>query len=77
MSKPSEPLITLLASVGLSYLAYRLTASLIPLLGPNLVAKGLGGMDMLKLGFKRDEELVSGREESETKLEVVQTSRML
>lgn len=55
----SEPVITLLASVGLSYLAYTLTATLVPLLGPDLIAKGLAGRDMLKRGFKRDEDALT------------------
>ena len=57
----AEPALTLLTSLGLSWLAYTLTARLVPLLGPNLVAKGLGGFDMLKPGFigtatKRDDD---------------------
>lgn len=59
-STPSEPALTLGASIVLSLVAYKLTATLVPLLGPNLVAKGLGGVDMLKAGFKRDEDLVPG-----------------
>ena len=47
----AEPALTLLTSLGLSYLAYTLTARLVPLLGPNLVAKGLGGYDMLKPAY--------------------------
>lgn len=58
MGQPYEPVATLLASVALSYAAYFCTAMLIPLLGPDLVAKGLGGKDMLKAGFKRDEEVL-------------------
>ena len=60
MSTPSEPAVTLAVSLLLSAVAYKLTASLVPLLGPDLVAKGLGGVDMLKAGFKRDEDLVPG-----------------
>ena len=60
MGSTSEPAATLFASLVLSAVAYKLTASLVPLLGPDLVAKGLGGVDMLKAGFKRDEDLVAG-----------------
>lgn len=60
MSTPSEPAATLGASLLLSFVAYKLTAALVPILGPGLVAKGLGGVDMLKAGFKRDEDLVPG-----------------
>lgn len=60
MGSTSEPAATLAASLILSAVAYKLTASLVPLLGPDLVAKGLGGVDMLKTGFKRDEDLVPG-----------------
>lgn len=50
----AEPAVTLLTSAVLACSAYRLTAYLVPVLGPDLVAKGLGGVDMLKHGFKRD-----------------------
>lgn len=59
----SEPLLTLLLSLGLSLIAYKLTATLVPLLGPDLVAKGLGGRDMLKRGYKRREELQEGEDQ--------------
>ncbi|KAK4054046.1 tunicamycin resistance protein [Microbotryomycetes sp. JL221] len=52
----AEPVITLLLSCTLSLCAYKLTAVLVPMLGPDLLAKGLGGRDMLKPGFKRDED---------------------
>ncbi|KAI5475833.1 UDP-N-acetylglucosamine-dolichyl-phosphate N-acetylglucosaminephosphotransferase [Pseudohyphozyma bogoriensis] len=50
----AEPLLTLCASLAISGTAYVLTARLVPLLGDTLVAKGLGGRDMLKRGFRRD-----------------------
>lgn len=53
LSASPEPLYTVLASALLSYLAYKLTAALVPLLAPDLIAKGLGGVDMLKPGFER------------------------
>lgn len=59
---PSEPLLTLLLSLALSVIAYKLTATLVPLLGPDLVAKGLGGKDMLKVGFKRNEDCKEGEQ---------------
>ena len=55
MGPVPEPAHTLIASLALSALAYYQTATLVPLLGPQLVAKGLGGVDMLKPGFVRDE----------------------
>lgn len=48
-----EPAQTVVASLVLSFIAYYVTAALVPLLGPELVAKGLGGVDMLKRGFVR------------------------
>jgi UDP-N-acetylglucosamine--dolichyl-phosphate N-acetylglucosaminephosphotransferase len=56
----AEPLLTLLLSLLLSFLAYALTSHLVPLLGPHLVDKGLAGRDMLKKGFKRIEDLNEG-----------------
>lgn len=60
----AEPALTLLTSLGLSYLAYSLTARLVPLLGSNLVAKGLGGYDMLKPAYsaKRDDDAQSRKQ---------------
>jgi len=55
-----EPVVTLALASTLCVLCYALTAALVPLLGPNLAAKGLGGYDMLKPGFKRDEDLITG-----------------
>ncbi|KAM0789901.1 hypothetical protein ACM66B_006743 [Microbotryomycetes sp. NB124-2] len=55
----AEPLVTLALSCALSLVAYKLTAVLVPALGDDLLAKGLGGKDMLKHGFKRDEDDVS------------------
>lgn len=49
----SEPAITVLLSLGISVLAYKITSGLVPMLGPDLLAKGLGGRDMLKPGYKR------------------------
>lgn len=59
-SQDQVDLITLISSIGLSYLAYRITAYLVPLLADDLVSKGLGGFDMLKPNYKRDEDLVPG-----------------
>ena len=59
---PSEPLLTLVLSLTLSVIAYKLTSTLVPLLGPDLVAKGLGGKDMLKAGFKRKEDCKDGEQ---------------
>ncbi|ORY82963.1 glycosyl transferase family 4-domain-containing protein [Leucosporidium creatinivorum] len=59
---PTEPLLTLLLSLSLSFIAYALTSHLVPLLGPHLVDKGLAGRDMLKEGFKRKEDLKEGEE---------------
>lgn len=59
---PAEPLLTLLLSLALSFLAYTLTSHLVPLLGPHLVDKGLAGRDMLKKGFKRKEDLKEGEQ---------------
>ncbi|GAA6042168.1 hypothetical protein JCM8097_004995 [Rhodosporidiobolus ruineniae] len=50
-----EPTLTLLLSLLIAILAYALVARLVPALGPDLVAKGLRGRDMLKPEFKRDE----------------------
>ncbi|GAA5834432.1 hypothetical protein JCM11251_007989 [Rhodosporidiobolus azoricus] len=50
---PAEPLLTLVASLALALLAYHLVSTLVPALGPDLVAKGLKGRDMLKPGFHR------------------------
>jgi hypothetical protein len=44
----AEPLLTLVASLGISFLAYKITASLIPKLGDSFVQKGLKGKDLLK-----------------------------
>ncbi|KAL8280509.1 hypothetical protein RQP46_007157 [Phenoliferia psychrophenolica] len=54
MSGTPEPATTVIASLVLSLIAYYETATLVPLLGPQLVEKGLGGVDMLKPGFVRD-----------------------
>lgn len=53
-----EPIVTLALASTVALLCYGLTAGLVPVLGPTLAGKGLGGYDMLKPGFKRDEELV-------------------
>lgn len=50
---PPEPLLTLLGSLTISYVAYLATASLIPRLRNDFVGKGLKGVDMLK-GYERD-----------------------
>ncbi|GAA5927227.1 hypothetical protein JCM3775_002485 [Rhodotorula graminis] len=58
MARPqesAEPTVTVLVSVALALVAYRLVAALVPQLAPHLVAKGLCGKDMLKPGFKRQE----------------------
>jgi UDP-N-acetylglucosamine--dolichyl-phosphate N-acetylglucosaminephosphotransferase len=52
---PAESLWPLLACLGVSALAYTLTAWLVPRLGPSFVAKGLKGIDMLK-GYPRNAE---------------------
>ncbi|SCV74810.1 BQ2448_7839 [Microbotryum intermedium] len=52
----AEPLLTVVVSIGISFVAYAVTARLVPLLGPDLVKKGLAGKDMLKPGFKRNED---------------------
>lgn len=52
----SEPAVTVLLSIGISILAYKITSLLVPMLGPDLLAKGLGGKDMLKPGYKRASE---------------------
>ncbi|GAA6015893.1 hypothetical protein JCM10207_006795 [Rhodosporidiobolus poonsookiae] len=49
-----EPLLTLVLSLVLAVVAYALVNRLVPALGPDLIAKGLRGRDMLKPGFKRD-----------------------
>ncbi|GAA5891935.1 hypothetical protein JCM6882_007412 [Rhodosporidiobolus microsporus] len=49
----AEPLLTLVLSLTISCAAYVLVARLVPALGPDLVAKGLKGRDMLKHGFVR------------------------
>ncbi|GAA5859167.1 hypothetical protein JCM8547_008898 [Rhodosporidiobolus lusitaniae] len=53
LTPQAEPLLTLLLSFALSLVAYKAVHSLVPLLGPDLVAKGLRGRDMLKRGFKK------------------------
>lgn len=53
----AEPALTVAVSLVLACLAYRAVYSLVPALAPDLVAKGLKGRDMLKPGFKRDEDL--------------------
>jgi hypothetical protein len=50
-----EPLLTLASSLVISYLAYLATASLIPRLRDDFIAKGLKGVDLLK-GYKRDKD---------------------
>lgn len=52
----AEPTLTLAVSLALSYVAYRAVNALVPALARDLVAKGLSGRDMLKPGFKRDED---------------------
>lgn len=52
----AEPTLTVLVSVAISYFAYRAVYSLVPALANDLVAKGLRGRDMLKPGFKRDDD---------------------
>lgn len=52
----AEPLLTLILSTFISSLAYSLVYRLVPQLGPDLVAKGLRGKDMLKTGFRRSGE---------------------
>ena len=66
-----EPLVTLALASTLCVLCYGLTAGLVPVLGPNLAAKGLGGYDMLKPGFKRDEDLLQSKVEQKKGQEVV------
>lgn len=51
-----EPLLTLLVSLSISFLAYKLTSDLIPRLSRDFVRIGLKGIDLLK-GHKR----VNGR----------------
>lgn len=68
-SSSNEPIITLLASILLSCLAYKLTSTLVPLLGQDLIEKGLGGVDMLKPGFIRS---IEGE-----KVKPVQTGKIL
>ncbi|GAA5982594.1 hypothetical protein JCM10908_006711 [Rhodotorula pacifica] len=51
----AEPTLTLAVSLLISYVAYRAVYALVPALAQDLVAKGLKGRDMLKIGFKRDE----------------------
>ena len=53
----AEPTLTVAVSLVIAYLAYRAVYSLVPALASDLVAKGLKGRDMLKPGFKRDEQL--------------------
>ena len=53
LSGPPEPLLTLLGSAIITYMAYATTAALIPRLRNDFVAKGLKGIDMLK-GYERD-----------------------
>lgn len=48
-----EPFVTLLGSLVISYLAYALTAALIPRLRNDFVKIGLKGVDLLK-GYSRD-----------------------
>jgi len=64
----AEPLLTLLLSLSISFLAYFLTSSLVPFLANDLVSKGLKGKDMLKPGFtlgKKDDSPVEGNENEE------------
>lgn len=58
----AEPALTVIVSVVISLIAYKMTAVLVPLLGPDLLAKGLGGRDMLKKGYKRKEDASEDRE---------------
>lgn len=60
-------MLTVVVSVGISVVAYGLTARLVPLLGPDLVKKGLAGKDMLKPGFKRNEDASEHAQASESK----------
>lgn len=70
-----EPAHTLVASLILSAIAYYQTAALVPRLGPQLVAKGLGGVDMLKAGFRREELSSSGLGEGGSEQESVPKPR--
>lgn len=54
--QPVEPTLTVLLSLAIAVLAYRTVAALVPFLANDLVSKGLRGRDMLKPGFKRDDE---------------------
>ncbi|BGP03839.1 tunicamycin resistance protein [Rhodotorula toruloides] len=54
--QPVEPTLTVLLSLAIAVLAYRTVAALVPFLANDLVSKGLRGRDMLKPGFKRDNE---------------------
>lgn len=54
--QPVEPTLTVLLSLAIAVLAYRAVASLVPFLASDLVSKGLRGRDMLKPGFKRDDD---------------------
>ncbi|SCZ98065.1 BZ3500_MvSof-1268-A1-R1_Chr3-3g06551 [Microbotryum saponariae] len=63
----AEPLLTVVVSLGISIVAYGLTARLVPMLGPELVKKGLAGKDMLKPGFKRNEDAPDSTQTTESK----------
>ncbi|KDE06316.1 hypothetical protein MVLG_03355 [Microbotryum lychnidis-dioicae p1A1 Lamole] len=63
----AEPLLTVVVSLGISIVAYGLTARLVPMLGPDLVKKGLAGKDMLKPGFKRNEDAPDSTQTTESK----------
>jgi len=56
-----EPLLTLLTSLSISYVAYALTSSLIPRLRDDFVKIGLKGIDLLK-GYKRENGRIKGPE---------------
>ena len=54
-----EPLLTLGGSLLISYVAYLGTATLIPRLRQDFIAKGLKGIDLLK-GYKRENGKLQG-----------------
>ena len=48
-AKAAETLLTLASSALISLLAYAVTSKLVKQLGPHFLAKGLGGVDKLKV----------------------------